>query len=345
MLKFHSITNKLKWEEFLQNYHDLKTFLQSWNFGNAIKESGYSIWRFGVYGKRGIIGIIFLYKICAKRSSFLYVPHGPLVNEEQLITHSKESIIKSILLKIIKLGQKEKVDFIRINSLLLNTASNINLFKKLGFQQAPLFVFTENFWIVDISKNEKELLKNMRKVHRYSIRKSIKEGVTVTASNKLEALDDFYKIYLETARRHHFTPYTYSSLKNEFNAFRYNDEVLLFFAHYQNTLLATAFIIFHQDIAYYHHGASIPITNKIPASYLLHWEVIKEAKKRGCKLYNMWGIAPKASSHHPWYGLTFFKTGFGGSYYECLPTQDYPLSKKYWLNYFIEKIRKYRRGY
>ncbi|GAI33015.1 unnamed protein product, partial [marine sediment metagenome] len=28
-----------------------------------------------------------------------------------------------------------------------------------------------------------------------------------------------------------------------------------------------------------------------PASYLLQWEAIKEAKNRGCKLYNFWGIA------------------------------------------------------
>lgn len=345
MSKLYSINNKHVWEKFLKNYPAQKTFLQSWNFGDAIKEDGYPIWRLGIRSKKGLTGIVFLYKINAKRGSFLYVPHGPLISENQLTQRAKKTIIKSILLNIIKIGQKEKVDFIRINSLLPNTISNISLFRKLGFRQAPLFVFTENFWIVDISKNEEELLKNMRKIHRYSIRKSPKDGVTVTFSNKPEALADFYKIYLKTAKRHHFTPYTYSSLQNEFNAFRYNDEVLLFFAHYQNTTLAAAFIIFHQNIAYYHHGASLSLPAKLPASYLLHWEIIKEAKKRGCTSYNMWGIALKASRHHPWRGLTFFKTGFGGTYYECLPTHDYPLTSKYWLNYLIEKIRKYRRGY
>ena len=64
---------------------------------------------------------------------------------------------------------------------------------------------------------------------------------------------------------------------------------------------------------------------------MLQWEIIKEAKRRGCKLYDFWGyIDPKASPKHPWAGPTLFKMGFGGRAYEYVKTQDLPLSKKYW---------------
>ena len=43
------------------------------------------------------------------------------------------------------------------------------------------------------------------------------------------------------------------------------------------------------------------------APYLLQWEQIKEAKKRGCIEYDFWGIDDKK-----WPGVTRFKKGFGG---------------------------------
>jgi len=55
----------------------------------------------------------------------------------------------------------------------------------------------------------------------------------------------------------------------------------------------------------------------------------------------MWGIAPQGSDQtHPWYGLSLFKTGFGGFSKIYLPSFDYPLSPFYYLMRLIEKIPK-----
>ena len=83
----------------------------------------------------------------------------------------------------------------------------------------------------------------------------------------------------------------------------------------------------------------------MPVSYLLQWEAIREAKNRGCKLYDFWGfVDPQKYSKHPWAGPTLFKMGFGGEKFEYIETQDLPLSNKYWLTYFFEKLRKLKRG-
>ena len=47
---------------------------------------------------------------------------------------------------------------------------------------------------------------------------------------------------------------------------------------------------------------------------------------------------------HPWYGLSLFKMGFGGRSKEYIKSQDFVISQKYWLNYIIEKLRKFKRG-
>ena len=76
------------------------------------------------------------------------------------------------------------------------------------------------------------------------------------------------------------------------------------------------------------------------------WESIKEAKNRGMKYYNFWGIAPdKARKNHPFYGITHFKKGFGGYKKELLPAQDLPVSVKYWFNWVIETFRSIKRGF
>lgn len=332
--------NKDALENFLGSINNIKIFTQSWNFGEFIKKQNQKIWRLGIYDRDNLIGACFAYKITARRSNFLYIPHGPIIKDEK----NKVAILKTLKNELTEISKKENIDCIRINSLLEKTEQNSEIFKNLGFQKAPLFIFTENFWIIDISKSENDLLKSMRKVHRYSIKKSIRDGVAIKKVAGLEDLDSFYKIYLETAKRQKFTPYEYNFIKEEFDTFKENNGAEFFFAEYQNKILSSALIIYYSDSAYYHHGASLNLFPKIQASYLLHWEVIKEAQKRNLKFYNMWGVAPLNAKNHPWQGLTFFKTGFGGKLYECLPTQDLPLTKKYWLNYLVEKFRKFKKN-
>jgi len=103
-------------------------------------------------------------------------------------------------------------------------------------------------------------------------------------------------------------------------------------------------ILFYNHQAIYHHSASIP--SKAPVNYLLQWEVIKEAKRRGKSVYNFWGIAPDGLDRHPWKNLTLFKKGFGGEQVNYLHAHDYPVSKLgYRFNYLVEYFRKIYKGY
>ena len=63
----------------------------------------------------------------------------------------------------------------------------------------------------------------------------------------------------------------------------------------------------------------------------------------GCNYYNFWGIAPPDKPKHPWAGLSVFKKGFGGFEEAYLHAQDFPISPKYYLNYVVERVRKWRR--
>jgi diadenosine tetraphosphatase ApaH/serine/threonine PP2A family protein phosphatase len=48
-----------------------------------------------------------------------------------------------------------------------------------------------------------------------------------------------------------------------------------------NLVISAAIFVFWQDICFYHHSGSLTEFNKVPVSYLLQWEAIKEAKAKG----------------------------------------------------------------
>jgi lipid II:glycine glycyltransferase (peptidoglycan interpeptide bridge formation enzyme) len=77
------------------------------------------------------------------------------------------------------------------------------------------------------------------------------------------------------------------------------------------------------------------------APYLLHWEIILDAKKQNLKEYNFLGVAPNEDQNHPWAGITRFKKQFGGYQADILGSFDLPLKPlEYKLFKFAEKIRR-----
>ena len=80
-MESREIKNKETWEGFLGQCEE-KTFLQSWNWGEFQGLEGNKIWRFGVYDSNNLLAVALVIKIKAKRGSFLFVPHGPMVKSK-----------------------------------------------------------------------------------------------------------------------------------------------------------------------------------------------------------------------------------------------------------------------
>jgi lipid II:glycine glycyltransferase (peptidoglycan interpeptide bridge formation enzyme) len=106
-------------------------------------------------------------------------------------------------------------------------------------------------------------------------------------------------------------------------------------------LLAQAFVIFYGQEAVYHYGASTDAGREYPGAYLLQWEAICEAKRRGCVRYNFWGVVPVEKKSHRFWGVSVFKRGFGGHEVQYLPAHDLIVQPlQYTLNAFVETLRR-----
>jgi len=353
------VENKTVWEGFLENVQE-KTFLHSWAWGDFQKLLGERVWRFGVYDAKGLVAVVLVIKVKARRGSFLFVPHGPIVkisnferSEKQgsapragsyfqfpisnEFAISKFQILNELISELKILAKRERCGFIRVSPLMEDNEGNRLIFNQLGFRSAPMHMHAELTWVLDISKEEDELFAGMRKTTRNLIRRGEREGVRVVRGN----LAEFYTLYKETEKRQHFVAFSENYLAKELEAF--GDNAQIFLAKHEGIILAGAFIVFYGGTTYYHHGASTH--SPLPAAYSLQWEIIKEAKKRGMKWYDFWGCVPQSATQHPWWGTSLFKRGFGGHELPRMHAQDLPLSWKYYISWSIERARKWKRGY
>ncbi|MCL4374293.1 peptidoglycan bridge formation glycyltransferase FemA/FemB family protein [Patescibacteria group bacterium] len=332
-MRIKPIGDRSVWTDFFQE-NQSPSFLQSWEWGEFQTVQGTEILRLGMYRSGRLEGAALILKIRSKRGRFLFIPHGPWLKNRRSFP-----VLVNYLTEMAK---RESFDFVRIAPAILDNRENAVMFSKLGFKPAPIYMHAETMWVLPL-ESEVEMLDAMRKSTRYNINRAVRDGVTVEKRTDIRAVEAFWKIYQQTARREQFVPFSQRFISNEFNAFNQTGRAAFFFAYTPTRqCIAAALIIFTPSTAFYHQGATTHA--KVPGSHLLQWEAIKEAKRRDCRYYNFWGIHRPGRTPRHWTGLTLFKQGFGGERIDYLPTQDLIVSPKYYLTYWYEKYLGWRRG-
>jgi lipid II:glycine glycyltransferase (peptidoglycan interpeptide bridge formation enzyme) len=338
------ITNQQEWDRFLLTLQP-NTFLQSWVWGQLQQQSGEDVHYVAFFKNEIQIGAALIIVVNAKRGRHLLIPHGPIFATE------KETIkyLPDVIDYCKEIAQKKSAVAIRIAPLLVTTPENQAAFKQYGFYSAPLHVHTELTWMLNIDKPEQELFAGMRKTTRHAIRKCLASDIGVDVITNPEAIKRFLPLYKTTKQRHGFVPFSEEFLTNQVTLFSKNGNMYMCFAHQKGKDIAGGLFIHLGHTVFYHHGASL--FTPLPASQLLQWTSIQEAKRRGAKRYNFWGIAPASAKAtagkpaHPFAGITVFKKGFGGYAMDYMHAQDLPLSFLYWQLWLIDSYRKWKRGF
>jgi len=167
-------------------------------------------------------------------------------------------------------------------------------------------------------KTEDDLFKKLRKEKRKSIKKAYESDVEIKRYSGEEALPflkRFHSLFEKTYLRAKVSGGSigWKSLDLMEEVFKqFKDNSYLFIANYNGKMAAGATIIrLNNTINYNPVGASdVKLTRLSGAADLLHWEIIRWAKREGLKFYDFGGASPNDLSH----GVTVFKGGFGGDY-------------------------------
>ncbi|MDD9907350.1 MAG: peptidoglycan bridge formation glycyltransferase FemA/FemB family protein, partial [Rhodospirillaceae bacterium] len=314
-MQIKQVTTKKEWEDFLST-QDPSIYVQSWGYGEFNKKMGDDFVVIGIYKDEKIVGGAMFLEINARRGKFLYAPYSPILD------YKDSDLMKQFFVQAKEIAKSRKIDFIRISPFEDDKDIHIKNLRKLGFKKAPMHMIAETTWILPLNDNEEDLLRNMKQNHRNLVRRADRDGVKVLTSKDTKDVAKIHELLVTTSKRHKFIPFSLKYLETEFETFLESDSARIFLAYHEEDLLAAAIVFYYGDTAVYKHGASNMLKPKIPASYAIQWAAIKEAKKRGLKYYNFWGIAPEGEKKHPFYGITHFKKGFNGFQKDLIPAQD-----------------------
>lgn len=227
---------------------------------------------------------------------------------------------KELINKLIKVGKEQKCIFIQLEPNISKT-SEVNL-KQLNLRPAAHPLFTKYTFILDLTKSEEELLKNMHPKTRYNIRVAQKHEVKIIEDNSDKAFEEYLKLTRETTQRQGFFAHTENYHRQMWETLK-GKIAHLFLAKYKNEILVAWIVFAYDDTLYYPYGASSSKYRETMASNLMMWEVIKWGKKMGLKKFDMWGaLGPKSDEKDPWFGFHRFKQGYGGKLVEFVGSYD-----------------------
>lgn len=327
--------DRSEWDKFV-TAHPEANFLQSWDFYEFYLSRGNQVVRRVVRDDKGKIIAAYAGVVeDAKRGRYLAIAGGPILDWQNRV------LVEAIFADIKAEGEKHNCVFARVRPQLELSDDSLNLMQELGLVRAPMYLSVEYAGVLDLEKDEEEIKKNMRQRLRRALRKAEKVGITIEKSTDPADIHEFYQIQLQTAGRHEFVAFSEDFLTKQFAAFAPNDEVVLYTAKLGDETLAQNFIIFYGNEASYHYGVSSELGTKYSGAPLLHMEAMRDARKRGIKRYNFWGIVDVDDLKHRFYGVSQFKRGFGVDELKYTPAHDLVLQPvRYQITRLIETVRK-----
>ncbi|MFA7244802.1 MAG: peptidoglycan bridge formation glycyltransferase FemA/FemB family protein [Candidatus Magasanikbacteria bacterium] len=306
-------------------------FLQSWEYGDLLKNNGKNVVRYELQNNEGtwqfqgvITSLLFGLK-------FFYV--------------ARVDLNKEAILEINKFLQENNYTFWRVELLSKINLQEINYINVKNRQP-------EHSWILDLNKSEEKILQEMHSKTRYNIKLASKRGVT----SKMEKnIDKYWQLNEMTSKRNDIK----SHEKNYLSKLLEMENVYQLNTYLGNEILSSTILLKYNERMFYLFGASSNKHRNLMAPYLNQFEAIKFAKENNCKFYDFWGIAPPAEkgsndadSHHNYTwkkenslaGVAKFKAGFNGqlvSYPKALEIILQPF--KYNFFSFLQKLRKLKK--
>ena len=151
---------------------------------------------------------------------------------------------------------------------------------------------------LDLQPDEHALLMGMGGKCRNAVRYAERQGLTARIVNEIEYFEPFYECYKAVREKKNTQYIGYEELRAKFEAFTQQGLADLWVAFREEQPLAYAFIWKYKKIINFVYGSSHEEGWPYKANNLIQWELIRDYKQQGYRLYNMWGIRNMNLSEH-----------------------------------------------
>lgn len=371
MLKITEVKNQKDWDGFVDEFGGHP--LQLWQWGELKATGNWQVRRIFIknsaknpshkvkkYSDVVAAAQILTRKLPWPLRSIAYIPRGPF------IVSSKAAEREKILNQIVKYCQKLSPKPVCLTIEPDWEEFPPNLSKKGKWRQSKNTILIAKTLIVDLKKDDNQLLSEMSKKTRQYIRKS-SENISVREIKTAKNLEKCLDIYEQTAQRAGFAIHSRDYYRQLFEKMGKNSVIYGAFTSSEvsknqpeeaesvseqqriiqenfgrkvprrQTLVAFLWNVTSKKTSFELYGGVNEKGQKLRANYILKWLTIKQIQSRGVERYDMNGLLND--------GISKFKAGFASHQNELAGTWDLPLSKWYFVwNKFLPFAKKIIRS-
>ncbi len=291
-------------------------FMQSSAWSAFKRSEGYETPRFGLFENGTLIGGASLLVYPHESQGFVLCPEGPVLPWDRKDT-AREGLRLLISAAQDLAGSLREVG-LRIEPHLPPPAPSV----LRNWGRSPVDLTPVHTLMADLSCSEEDILARMRPKGRYNLKLAQRHGVNVVQSDEMRDLSRFYELFEETAWRNDFFAEPYGFFLNLGTALFPAQCAALFLAEYDGETIAAILVVFFGRRATYLYGGSSVACRNVMPNYALHWAAMVEARKRGCREYDLYGYDPFGLPDHLYAGISRFKRQLGGARRDWIGARD-----------------------
>ena len=165
--------------------------------------------------------------------------------------------------------------------------------------------------LVDLTKSEEQLWKEVHSKRRNEVRRARKEGTSFSVKTSESSLKNCYAILQEVYDRAKLPIPEYSFFYNLFHMHQ-EARLLVFTAYYKDEIIGCMLALCFGDTIYDFYAGSLKTFYKKYPNDLIPWEVFKWGKKNNFKVFDFGGAGKLDVA----YGVREYKKKFGGQFVE-----------------------------
>ena len=248
------------------------------------------------------------------RRSFWYVPHGPVTDFADPAAATR---LRALVEGLVEEARDDHAVALRLEPRIESGAPEVAVLDELA-HRVPERLQVGQTRIVELGEDD-ALLAGFDADTRYGVRRAAREGVElhiVTDPADRSAVERLHELVRATQRRAGFRLPPLDRYWTAWQALAAPGRACLVEARREGENLASGMLVTEGEQSFYLFAGSrreLPGESKHYASYAAQWAMMREARARGSRRHDLWGVEPAgAGPDHPWYGVGLFKKGFGG---------------------------------
>ena len=329
----------------------LSSPLQGWGFGEARAALGQEPMRFLVRRGSSTVGALqLLRKRLVPGVSTLYAPRGPAVEDLAILPELADPLrrlakMSDVYCKVepprpvpAATGRVGRVEDLPADQ--RDVPARHGPFRRAQVEQPEHTILT------DLTRDTDDLFAGLHKMARRNVRTAERMGVQAGRDDDFEAFWQIFTATNERARLGAFPRSYYETLHRVGNA--HGSEAYLVLSRHEGQALAGGFSLALGDTTAYLYGGSVrderaPTDGerrkdaKAPDAF--YWNAMLDAKERGYRVFDFWGIPTVLDESKHSFGVFKMKLKFSTERY-WFPAYDLPLSP---LAQPLVKARRARR--